>query len=100
MFISLNPYLSNLCSIYSQKAIRHLQNQRAYQRRKTVIHASLRIPRLPARLIAATESPLPTSPLFRQAALSADALETQITMDAHHTNNLPNLCLPYPTLIV
>jgi hypothetical protein len=40
-----------------------------------VIHASLRIPRLPARLIAATESPLPTSPLFRQAALSADALE-------------------------
>jgi hypothetical protein len=60
---------------FSQKAIRHLQNQHAYQCRKAVIHASLRIPCLLAALIAVTESPLPTSTIFRQAALSADALD-------------------------
>lgn len=74
MFPLLSVFHAAYISSFSQKAIRHLQNQHAYQVQKDIWETTLTIPSIPADLIEATEAPLPTSVLFRNAAASPNAL--------------------------
>ena len=59
-----------------------------------MVHASLRILHLPAVLITVTKSPLPTSTIFCQAALSADALNDTDYDDLRlvHFDGCPPYC--------
>jgi hypothetical protein len=86
---------SPFSEFYSHKAVRQLQNQRAYQIRRATKNKSLVIPKLPAKLIELAARPLPVTYTFRQAACSADSFSDTDYDDAQlqKFDRIP----PYPS---